>query len=991
VADPIVGIDLGTSNSCVAVCDQGGNVKVLADDSGFKVQPSVVSFHPNGSVIVGAEAKQRKVLDPKNTVYSAKRLIGRSFRAREVQTTITRMPYVIREGGNQQPMIVTRAGEFAVPEISAIVLDHMRKIASRATGGDASRAVVTVPASFTEAQRTATATAGAIAGMTIVRVLNEPTAAALAYGHTRQLKKTIAVFDFGGGTFDITVLKLDDNVYEVLGTAGDTFLGGDDIDERVVDQLVAGFLGEHRIDLRQNEIAMMRLRAVAEQTKIELSRRSRAIIKVDEIAYGPGGVPLNLQQELTRDQLVAGCVDVVDRAFPVCDESLRLAGLRTPEVDDVILVGGTTKMPYVRDRVAAYFGKAPRTDINPEEAVAIGAALQAAALERILSKRPSVRVTGAQPIVRADSETTGSGAEITHADAIVPGDSITLDQQSSTTLEVMRHEDTFEEGLPTRPGEAAKQTARGPMGSPRAPARPTGGDRPVERHVAVDRFDSTKMPEIRAPGAPIGRMTKPGAGVPPPVPGGRTLMGVPAQDPPTGTSGRPRTAPIAPPEVPPRRTQPVPGLGPIPGSPAPTTTKPMPSVPTSPATTPGFPDTRAPALRPDPSNEPTAVGAFEVPTRPAAQSAPGLRADPLAEASADAAAARGKAFEVSTRPADLAPMAKASARGATFEEPTRPAAPIPTESVRPLQGEPTRPAAPDIQALLDADVVDDLGGISDADLSDLELDTNVGTSPQAQNPASRSAPGYSSSPGYGSQPGYGSAPQQPSPASRSAPGYSSSPGYGSPQPPPDARSGPGFVPVAGAAAPTLIASASSLGPNMTMRGRVDAPAPSTPLGGTDKGVPPPPMRPDPQSGPNLLMPSMTVIDVTPRAFGIATVAGYCEELIRRNARVPTETRKTFITSRDRQQVVRIRICQGESRRLDDNVIIGDLVLDNIEPRPRGETAIEVTFTIDASGILNVRARDSRSGREQRAALDIVGAQSDAEVAASRERMSQLRR
>jgi molecular chaperone DnaK len=206
-SDPVIGIDLGTTNSVAARCDATGAPVVLADDKGGKIHPSVVSFHPNGSVVVGLEAKQRRIIDPRNTVYSAKRLIGRPFRSREIHAAMQRMPYEIKEGANQQPVIVTRGGEFAVPEISAIVLDHVRNVAAKALGRDVSRAVVTVPASFNDAQRSATATAGAIAGITVVRVLNEPTAAALAYGHSRQLSKVIAVYDFGGGTFDVTLLR----------------------------------------------------------------------------------------------------------------------------------------------------------------------------------------------------------------------------------------------------------------------------------------------------------------------------------------------------------------------------------------------------------------------------------------------------------------------------------------------------------------------------------------------------------------------------------------------------------------------------------------------------------------------------------------------------------------------------------------------------------------------------------------------------------------
>ncbi|MBZ0234649.1 MAG: Hsp70 family protein, partial [Deltaproteobacteria bacterium] len=391
MSDPIVGIDLGTTNSVVAVCDASGQPRVLTDQRGTKIHPSVVSFHPNGSVIVGVDAKQRRVIDPRNTVYSAKRLIGRLWKSKEIQAAIGRMPYTIKEGANQQPVLVTRGGEFAVPEISAIVLDHVRNIAKQALGQEISRAVVTVPASFTDAQRSATATAGAIAGITVVRVLNEPTAAALAYGHQRQLSRTIAVYDFGGGTFDVTILRLQDQVYEVLATAGDSFLGGDDIDEVLMNHMADQFLASHRIDVRDNEVGVMRLRAVAEQTKIELSRRTRAIVKVDEIAYGPGGAPLNLEVEITRDQLVERAAPFFDKSFAVCEEALRLAQLSPAQIEDVVLVGGTTKIPHVRERVTRFFQRPPRTDVNPEGAVAVGAALQASALERILSRRPSPR------------------------------------------------------------------------------------------------------------------------------------------------------------------------------------------------------------------------------------------------------------------------------------------------------------------------------------------------------------------------------------------------------------------------------------------------------------------------------------------------------------------------------------------------------------------------------------------------------------------------
>ncbi|MBA3540697.1 MAG: Hsp70 family protein, partial [Deltaproteobacteria bacterium] len=404
MTDLTVGIDLGTSNSVVAYADGAGKVQVLADDASYKIHPSVVSFHPNGGVIVGAPAKQRKVIDPANTVYSAKRLLGRRYQSPEVQTAKARLPYTIKEGGNQMPLIVTRAGEFAVPEVSAIILDHLKRIANQRLDADVRRAVITVPASFNDAQRSATATAGAVAGLTVVRVLNEPTAAALAYGHARGLRQVIAVYDFGGGTFDVTILRLHDQIYEVLGTAGDNFLGGDDLDERLVDTMVSKFLIENHIDLRTNEVSMMRLRAVAEQTKIELSRRARAVVRVDEIAYGPKGVALNLQIELAREELVSQIQPLVDRTFPVCDEALALAGIGIDAIDDVILVGGTTKIPYVRDQVTKFFNKTPRSDVAPEEVVAVGAALQAASLDEAAARK---RASKSAPVQRVSADFGG--------------------------------------------------------------------------------------------------------------------------------------------------------------------------------------------------------------------------------------------------------------------------------------------------------------------------------------------------------------------------------------------------------------------------------------------------------------------------------------------------------------------------------------------------------------------------------------------------------
>jgi molecular chaperone DnaK len=387
VTDPIIGIDLGTSNSSVAVVDDQGRARVLTDGKGRGVVPSIVSFHPSGEVLIGGEAKHRRPNDPRNTVFSIKRIIGRAYGTLEVGEARRRSPFAIYKGDGDRPQVVTRAGKFTAEEISALILDHMRRIAETALGQPVERAVITVPANFHEAQRQATAAAAEIAGIVAVRLLNEPTAAALAYGHGRPRQETVAVYDFGGGTFDVSILRLNNDVYEVLATAGDMFLGGEDIDDRLVEHEVAQFLARHRVDLRTDPEVIERLRATIEGVKCALSTKTRAVVLAEGVAMGPGGAPLDLSSTLTRDQLNGLIKDIVDRSFPVVDEALRLAQLGPGDIDEVILVGGTTRIPYVRQRVAEHFGRAPRTDVDPEQAVALGAAIQGAGIAALLDRR----------------------------------------------------------------------------------------------------------------------------------------------------------------------------------------------------------------------------------------------------------------------------------------------------------------------------------------------------------------------------------------------------------------------------------------------------------------------------------------------------------------------------------------------------------------------------------------------------------------------------
>ena len=394
MAEYVLGIDLGTSNSVVAA-ERDGRPEVLMDADNRGTQPSIVSFHPTGSILVGHDAKRRRLIDPKNTIYSAKRLIGRPFSSPEVQQFAARVPYPMVAGDNDQTIIEVRDQRLTVPEVSALVLHHMKIIAERTLRQTVSKAVVTVPANFNDAQRSATVAAGQVAGLEVLRIINEPTAAALAYGHGKKLNRKVLVYDFGGGTFDVTILEISGEVYEVLATAGDTYLGGDDFDELVMDRMVEQFLQKTRYDLRHNETAMERMRSVAEQVKCQLSTQGRSVVQVQEIAHGADGVALDLDFTMERKEFENQTEELVDRTFAICDEAFALAQIPINEIDEVVLVGGSTRIPIVRESVRSYFARAPMATINPDEVVAMGAAIQGASLLAAVAPPPSLPTANA--------------------------------------------------------------------------------------------------------------------------------------------------------------------------------------------------------------------------------------------------------------------------------------------------------------------------------------------------------------------------------------------------------------------------------------------------------------------------------------------------------------------------------------------------------------------------------------------------------------------
>ncbi|MCX8514278.1 MAG: molecular chaperone DnaK [Burkholderiales bacterium] len=380
----IIGIDLGTTNSCVAVIENG-QPKVIENAEGARTTPSIIAYTKDGEILVGAPAKRQAVTNPRHTIYAAKRLIGRRFEEKEVQKDIGLMPYSIVKATNGDAWVKIDNNELAPPQISAEVLKKMKKTAEDYLGEAVTEAVITVPAYFNDSQRQATKDAGRIAGLEVKRIINEPTAAALAFGLSKKegRDRKIAVYDLGGGTFDISIIEIADvdgeSQFEVLSTNGDTFLGGEDFDQRIIDHIISEFHKEQGIDLKKDVMALQRLKDAAEKAKIELSSSQQTEINLPYITMDATG-PKHLVMKLTRAKLESLVDELVERTIEPCRVALKDANVAASDIDDVILVGGQTRMPKVQDMVKEFFGKEPRKDVNPDEAVAVGAAIQGSVL-----------------------------------------------------------------------------------------------------------------------------------------------------------------------------------------------------------------------------------------------------------------------------------------------------------------------------------------------------------------------------------------------------------------------------------------------------------------------------------------------------------------------------------------------------------------------------------------------------------------------------------
>jgi len=374
----IIGIDLGTTNSCVAIME-GGDPVVIANQEGNRTTPSVVAITESGERLVGQVAKRQAITNSENTVYAVKRMIGRKYSSKEIQYDVKISAYKITEAPNGDAQVTVRGKNYSPAEISAMILTKMKQTAEDYLGEKITDAVITVPAYFNDSQRQATKDAGKISGLNVLRIINEPTAAALAYGLDKKKDEKIAVFDLGGGTFDISILELGDGVFEVKSTNGDTHLGGEDFDQRVMDYLVAEFKKDQGIDLRTDKMALQRLKEAAEKAKMELSTTMETDINLPFVTADASG-PKHMNIKLTRAKLESLIEDLIDKVIGPCQTALKDAGMSAKDIDEVILVGGMTRMPRVQQKVKEIFGKEPHKGVNPDEVVAIGAAIQGGVL-----------------------------------------------------------------------------------------------------------------------------------------------------------------------------------------------------------------------------------------------------------------------------------------------------------------------------------------------------------------------------------------------------------------------------------------------------------------------------------------------------------------------------------------------------------------------------------------------------------------------------------
>jgi molecular chaperone DnaK len=856
----VVGIDLGTTNTVVGVV-QGGEACTVRTPAGQHLIPSVVSFHENGNVLVGQVAKERRVVDAANTIYSIKRLIGRSWNSEEVGRARARFPFEMREGPGQAALVVARNETFTLPEISAFVLRHAKAVAEQALGEPVDRAVITVPANFNDLQRAATKVAGRVAGLEVLRILNEPTAAALAYGYGKGKGERIVIYDFGGGTFDVTLLDLSGNVFEVLATAGNTFLGGDDIDLAIAERMADACSAQYDVDARTDSQIFERLRYYAERLKVDLSTAEDASIVVPDVGRGANGQSLRLDFRMSRTELEELASPIVERSFEVCADALNIARLTPAELDQVVLVGGSTRLPIVRARVAEFFERTPLDRINPDEVVAIGAAIQATALT-YAERRRSIIPKPPMPAARSLEGSVPGARTRPKRPSGLPG---TTRSDLDVDPDALR-----KERRPLRQGilVPSPRTSRPPP----LPSRKPGGTRPApfgSERAAIKKRGGT----LGGIGNPISDSSSPSA----------------APEERTSDFGLDRPSSLFPPHTP------------QPEDSEPTQVRPAPRGLLD------FEGANARSAPPTKNDEPTLADAsFQGIEAALARELPGeesadesiddslfeeLPVIDLEEELDQRPSTPGKAPPLPRRGTQTAPGVGTLPRstGARTTGTGKPAALPPAE---------VRPPAPPLE--------------SDP-LLELDLPPLIDTRPRTESGRR---------------------------ASRNAPSFTD---FG------QVRVSATTDPlVRGTLAQTFVPSVPEAHTLSSPRMESQAPLP-------------------------------LLVDVTPLSLCVETVSGYRDVVVDRNTPVPCEQSRTFVTARDGQDSVRLRVGQGESAQFAGNTVLGELELLGLRPAPRGEVRVVVTFALDTSGMLGVRAVDEETGNVATAELRLVGLPDAAEV------------
>ena len=990
-----VGIDLGTTNSCVAIV-QGDQAKIVESVYGDRIHPSVICFHPSGEVLAGPRAKDRLAIDPENTIYSFKRLLGQDIKAPEIRKLVSHMPYNVIER-NGIPVLQTRNKEATLPEVSALMLRYLREMCEETYGVPINEAIITVPANFTDVQRASTKIAGRIAGFNVLRILNEPTAAALAYGFGGEREERIAVYDFGGGTFDITIIELLDDIFEVLSTAGDNFLGGDDFDEKIAFDMISQFKKQFGFSIEDNPVAMQRIRSVAERAKCQLSSIKEVNATLRELVTGRGGKKIDFSFTVTRDRFEQLGGSLVERTLATCEEALELAKLKPSDLDNVVLVGGSTRIPLVRRQVEEFFGRVPKTQINPDEVVAIGAAINAFSLtQEALSpnikprKRANVKVDpfassppeAQPPASRTEDPDPFSSQRSPLADIQDPfadkkGPISSKPPRTIGKIELSQKRTMIGIGAAgaVREGESArlhdnrsKQTLAGVPDSERSrenidlPGLPLGSEGQRDRQTPPR--NTTADSELDLWGS---------AGVQKGKTGGNDTSAIPGQKHPSMADDPDLPVPVS--ELAGSGSAiplasdldlPVPvgtddGMDlPIPvdidsdNLDLPTTREefdlPVPV---------GEVDLPA-ALRSNHIDLPTIVGETDLPATVGEADLPAALGEtdlPIAVGTADLPGYREKIDlpgrrETKGISSDVSPIIVAPVKDRPRANPTTPFA---TTTPRTGIGSTSSDWGSDTDALEDIEL-DEIGA---------EEDISSVPPPIAVPPLiSADRPNAGHTPMQGARPARPQTGAQKSFESQNAP--------------------PTF---SRASIPPTIEP--EISEELTSPPKMPSYHPYHPL---DEVVGDDGREAETRTHGEFTVPitkatPAVLLDVSPRGLGIATAGGYCDIIIERNAAIPIEQSRHFATSRDNQTEVFIDVYQGESRRTEENTQLGRIELTNLRAAPRGEISIMVTFEVDTDGILNVRALNEETRETQSTQIKLSGGLADDQVQALVEKYS----